>query len=151
MPEKRKDSKDRVLKDGESQRANGTYDYRYTDIHKKRRCIYAKSLTELRKKEEGLFFDQMQIDVQTEEKIDNLTGTANLKIKATNLFEVKIQGKVWYKFFSKPLLSGMPAGAGDRGKRNGRKLVHLFPLNPGQRGDRVQKKRKKAFSGGVWQ
>mgnify|MGYP000009496451 FL=1 len=37
---------------------------------------------ELRKKEEGLFFDQMQIDVQTEEKIDNLTGTANLKIKA---------------------------------------------------------------------
>ena len=51
MPEKRKDSKGRVLKDGESQRANGTYDYRYTDIHKKRRCIYAKSLTELRKKE----------------------------------------------------------------------------------------------------
>ena len=27
MPEKRKDSKGRVLKDGESQRANGTYDY----------------------------------------------------------------------------------------------------------------------------
>ena len=50
MPEKRKDSKGRVLKDGESQRANGTYDYPYTDIHKKRRCIYAKSLTELRKK-----------------------------------------------------------------------------------------------------
>lgn len=50
MPEKRKDSKGRVLKDGESQRANGTYDYRYTDIHKKRRCIYAKSLIELRKK-----------------------------------------------------------------------------------------------------
>ena len=49
MSEKRKDSKGRVLKDGESQRANGTYDYRYTDIHKKRRCIYAKSLTELRR------------------------------------------------------------------------------------------------------
>ena len=31
MSEKRKDSKGRVLKDGESQRANGTYDYRYTD------------------------------------------------------------------------------------------------------------------------
>ena len=54
MSEKRKDSKGRVLKDGESQRANGTYDYRYTDIHKKRRCIYAKSLTELRKKEDEL-------------------------------------------------------------------------------------------------
>ena len=36
MSEKRKDSKGRVLKDGESQRANGTYDYRYTDIHKTR-------------------------------------------------------------------------------------------------------------------
>ena len=54
MSEKRKDSKGRVLKDGESQRANGTYDYRYTDMHKKRRCIYAKSLTELRKKEDEL-------------------------------------------------------------------------------------------------
>ena len=54
MSEKRKDSKGRVLKDGESQQANGTYDYRYTDIHKKRRCIYAKSLTELRKKEDEL-------------------------------------------------------------------------------------------------
>ena len=42
MPEKRKDSKGRVLKDGENQRANGTYDYRYTDIHKKRRCICKK-------------------------------------------------------------------------------------------------------------
>lgn len=48
---------------------------------------------ELRKKEEGLFFDQMQIDIQMEEKIENLTGTANMKIKAINLFEVKIQGR----------------------------------------------------------
>lgn len=54
LPEKRRDSKGRVLKDGESQRANGTYDYRYTDIHKKRRCIYAKTLTELRKKEDEI-------------------------------------------------------------------------------------------------
>ena len=53
MSEKRKDSKGRVLRMAKA-RANGTYDYRYTDIHKKRRCIYAKSLTELRKKEEEL-------------------------------------------------------------------------------------------------
>lgn len=50
VSEKRKDSKGRILKDGESQRKNGTYDYRYTDCHQKRRCIYAKTLTELRKK-----------------------------------------------------------------------------------------------------
>ena len=59
MSEKRKDSKGRVLmKDGESQRANAHLRLsRYTDIHKKRRCIYAKSLTELRKKEEELWRD----------------------------------------------------------------------------------------------
>ena len=68
MSEKRKDSKGRVLKDGESQRANGTYDYRYTDIHKKRRCIYAKSLTELRKKEDELRRDMADgIDYATGE------------------------------------------------------------------------------------
>ena len=32
MSEKRKDKKGRVLKSGESQRANGGYQYRYTDI-----------------------------------------------------------------------------------------------------------------------
>ena len=54
MSEKRRDNKGRVLKDGESQRKNGTYDYRYTDIHKKRRCIYAKTLAELRQKESDI-------------------------------------------------------------------------------------------------
>ena len=54
MSEKRRDNKGRVLKDGESQRKNGTYDYRYTDIHKKRRCIYAKTLAELRRKESDI-------------------------------------------------------------------------------------------------
>lgn len=54
MAEKRKDNKGRVLKDGESQRRNGTYDFRYTDNQKKRRCVYAKTLNELRKKEEEI-------------------------------------------------------------------------------------------------
>ena len=54
MAEKRKDNKGRVLKDGESQRKNGTYDFRYTDNQKKRRCVYAKTLAELRKKEEEI-------------------------------------------------------------------------------------------------
>ena len=54
MAEKRKDNKGRVLKDGESQRKNGTYDFRYTDNQKKRRCVYAKTLAELRKKEDEI-------------------------------------------------------------------------------------------------
>ena len=51
MPEKRKDNKGRILKDGESQRKNGSYDFRYTDIHGKRRSVYARTLEELREKE----------------------------------------------------------------------------------------------------
>ena len=47
----RKDRKGRVLKTGENQRKNGTYDYRYTDSYGKVRCIYAKTLEDLRKKE----------------------------------------------------------------------------------------------------
>lgn len=51
MSEKRRDSKGRVLREGESQRKNGGYQYRYTDIHNKRKYIYAKTLDELRKQE----------------------------------------------------------------------------------------------------
>lgn len=40
MPEKRKDSKGRVLKDGESQRANGTYDYRYIPISTRNGVVF---------------------------------------------------------------------------------------------------------------
>nr|WP_207724925.1 tyrosine-type recombinase/integrase [Pseudoflavonifractor hominis] len=51
---KRKDRNGRVLKTGENQRKNGTYDYRYTDSHGKVRCIYAKTLEDLRKKEAAI-------------------------------------------------------------------------------------------------
>lgn len=47
----RKDNKGRVLKTGESQRANGTYEFRYYDAHKDRHTIYAPTLSELREKE----------------------------------------------------------------------------------------------------
>ncbi len=54
MSEKRKDKKGRVLKDGESQRSNGTYQYRYTDIRGKRKYIYASTLPELREREQEI-------------------------------------------------------------------------------------------------
>lgn len=47
----RKDSKGRVLKTGESQRKDGTYMYRYTDIRGARKSIYAGDLKILREKE----------------------------------------------------------------------------------------------------
>lgn len=51
MATKRKDSKGKVLKKGESQRPNQTYQYRYIDSFGKRQTIYAPTLDELRKKE----------------------------------------------------------------------------------------------------
>lgn len=51
MSEKRKDSRGRILKKGESQRKNGTYDYRFTDSKGKTHSVYAKTLDVLRQKE----------------------------------------------------------------------------------------------------
>lgn len=49
--ERRKDDKGRVLKEGESQRKDGRYQYRYTDKTGKRCTIYARDIKTLREKE----------------------------------------------------------------------------------------------------
>lgn len=56
----RKDGKGRVLRKGEHYRkTDGRYSYIYTDPLGKQRTIYARTLAELRKKEESLVRDQM--------------------------------------------------------------------------------------------
>ena len=54
MSAKRKDKKGRVLRTGESQRKDLTYQYRYQDGTGKRRTVYAPTLEELRAKEEEI-------------------------------------------------------------------------------------------------
>lgn len=54
MAEKRKDSHNRVLKDGEIERKDGRYEFRYKDIDGKRKSIYGKTLKELREKEKDI-------------------------------------------------------------------------------------------------
>lgn len=54
MSEKRKDSKGRILRTGESQRKDGLYQYRYNDIHGKRQTVYSPDLKELREKERAI-------------------------------------------------------------------------------------------------
>ena len=49
--ERRKDNKGRVLKEGEHQRKNGTYEYKWRDKKGTRHSIYSKILNELREKE----------------------------------------------------------------------------------------------------
>ena len=53
MSIKRKDNKGRLLKDGESQRADGRYMYQYTDAYGKRRTVYSWKLVETDKLPNG--------------------------------------------------------------------------------------------------
>lgn len=55
--ERRKDNKNRVLKEGEYQRTNGTFEYKWRDRRGKRHSIYAKTLEELREKEIDILRD----------------------------------------------------------------------------------------------
>ena len=59
MSGKRKDNKGRILKTGETQRQDGSYDYRYT-YRGKRRSVYAGTLDELRQKEEAIHRDMAE-------------------------------------------------------------------------------------------
>ena len=54
MAEKRKDKRGRVLKAGESQRKDLTYQYRYKNSQKKWQYVYAPTLEELRRKEAAI-------------------------------------------------------------------------------------------------
>lgn len=54
MSAKRKDKKGHVLRTGESQRKDLTYQYRYTDAGGKRHTVYSPTLDSLRKKEEEI-------------------------------------------------------------------------------------------------
>ena len=57
---RRKDKRRMVLRKGESQRKDGSYDYRWTTRDGKRHSIYAKTLEELREKEEEVANDQYE-------------------------------------------------------------------------------------------
>lgn len=54
---RRKDNKGRVLQKGESQRKDGRYVYQYSDIYGKRKCVYANTLSDLRKQEKKICRD----------------------------------------------------------------------------------------------
>ena len=56
---KRRDDRRAILKKGEGQRADGRYMYRWTDRKKERHTIYAKTLAELRRKEDEVIKDQL--------------------------------------------------------------------------------------------
>lgn len=58
MTERRKDNKGRVLKENETQRKDGTYQYRWRTSDHKRHSIYAPTLEELREKKQKILRDK---------------------------------------------------------------------------------------------
>lgn len=64
--ERRKDAKNRVLREGEYQRPNGTYEYKWRDKSGKRHSIYSQTLDELRCKETDITRDILN-GIQVEE------------------------------------------------------------------------------------
>lgn len=79
---KRKDSKNRVLKSGESERKTGGYQYRWETGDGKRHYIYANSLRTLREKEKQIIRD-----------IDDGIRTNNLNLTLNDLYNVWIEVK----------------------------------------------------------
>ncbi|MGT2885294.1 site-specific integrase [Streptococcus macedonicus] len=70
---KRKDNKNRILKDGEYQRPNGSYEYRWRDKRRKMNSIYAKSLVELREKEKQIIKDSLNgLNITKKVSVDDL-------------------------------------------------------------------------------
>jgi site-specific recombinase xerD len=72
--ERRKDDKGRVLKEGESQRKDGRYQYRYLDKYGKRHYIYSDNLKNLREQE-----------VELQKSIDSGIDISKGKIKVYQL------------------------------------------------------------------
>ena len=89
MSEKRRDSKGRLLKDNESQRKDGRYQFRYTDSCGERKIVYSWRLVESdphpqgKKRDISLREKEVQIQKDTIDGID--TGKQNITVN--NLFD----------------------------------------------------------------
>lgn len=97
---KRKDNKGRILKDGESQRPDGTYRYRYTDALGKRRDIYSSRLVATDKPVPG---SKSELSLREKEKLinrdldDGIKAQVENKATLNDLFRLYISGKTKLK------------------------------------------------------
>lgn len=82
--ERRKDNKGRVLQKGESQRKDGMYVFQYTDVFGKRKFVYARDLSDLRKQEK-------QISKDLEDNINTVGAEKTLNEQFDMYMSLKIQ------------------------------------------------------------
>jgi integrase len=84
---RRKDTKGRVLRKGESQKKTNLYMYRWTDKNNIRQCCYANSLDKLREKEAEIEKEILQgisrTTITLNEQIERYLKTKNKLAKAT--------------------------------------------------------------------
>lgn len=98
--ERRKDQKGRVLRSGESQRKDLTYMFRYRDLDNKRKCIYANTLDDLRKKEKEIS-KNLELGIYTNDWTLNQTFDRyleqNVKIKERTRYKYKNEYDRWVR------------------------------------------------------
>ena len=100
MAEKRKDSKGRILGDGENQMEDGRYRYQYMDSRGKRCAVYSWKLVETDRTPPG-----KRDDISLREKIkqidrdvgDGIKAAANNKITLNDMFDLYMAGKYGLK------------------------------------------------------
>lgn len=97
---KRKDNKGRILKDGESQRPDGTYRYRYTDATGKRRDVYSSRLVPTDKLVPG---SKSDLSLREKEKLinrdleDGIKAQVENKATLNDMFHLYMSGKTKLK------------------------------------------------------
>lgn len=86
MKTTRKDTKGRILKEGESQRKDGTYEYKYRGADGRRHSVYAATLKELREKRK-----------QAEKDAEDGILHVNQNIVLNDVFDIYFSGKTELK------------------------------------------------------
>ena len=107
---KRKDHKGRILKPREYQRPDGRYSYSYVGWGGKRHCVYAKTLKELRQKEEKI---QKELEEGVEPRLAERITLNELYDKyMEQKYDLKASTKTVYKFmydrFVRPSFGNRP-------------------------------------------
>ena len=95
MAEKRKDSKGRVLKEGEFQRKNGKYEYKYTQ-NGERKTVYSWRLLATDKNPEGKKYDLSLREKEKEisrDLDDGINTTLAHQINLNEMFEMYLRSK----------------------------------------------------------
>lgn len=104
MAEKRKDSKGRILRDGEAQRKDGRYRYQYIDGRGKRHEVYSWKLVETDRvpsgKKDDISLREKEKQIRRDLEDGIMTSSGN-KTSLNDMFELYMSGKSELKQSSK--------------------------------------------------